>query len=117
MADLTRNKAAGSQPRHRITSDPTQDVETVDSAKQRDFAINVLQSLRDAGFETYWAGGCVRDHLLGFTPKDYDVATNATPPEVRRLFGRRDECVAQCSRRHLLVTQAIFALHLFFADH
>ena len=45
--------------------------------------------LRGAGFEAYWAGGCVRDQLLGRTPKDYDVATNATPEQVRGLFGRR----------------------------
>ncbi len=56
---------------------------------RRQFAIDVLRSLRDAGFEAYWAGGCVRDHLLGLAPKDFDVATNATPDEVRRLFGRR----------------------------
>ncbi len=37
----------------------------------------------------YWAGGCVRDQLLGRTPKDYDVATDATPEQIRSLFGRR----------------------------
>jgi tRNA nucleotidyltransferase/poly(A) polymerase len=56
---------------------------------RRQFAIDVLRSLRDAGFEAYWAGGCVRDHLLGIAAKDFDVATNAKPDEVRRLFGRR----------------------------
>ncbi len=56
---------------------------------RRQFAVDVLRQLRDTGFEAYWAGGCVRDHLLGLAPKDFDVATNATPDEVRRLFGRR----------------------------
>ncbi len=61
----------------------------VSSEKQREFALQVLETLRGAGFEAFWAGGCVRDALLGLTPKDYDVATNARPEEVRRLFGRR----------------------------
>jgi poly(A) polymerase len=53
---------------------------------ERDFAIEVVRRLRDAGYEALWAGGCVRDELLGRTPKDYDVATNARPEEVQRLF-------------------------------
>ena len=57
--------------------------------EQRRFAVEVVRRLREAGFEAYWAGGCVRDQLLGRTPKDYDVATNAVPDQVRRLFGRR----------------------------
>ncbi len=59
------------------------------AANQRDFALQVARKLRDAGFESLWAGGCVRDQLLGIAPKDYDVATNATPDQVRELFGRR----------------------------
>jgi tRNA nucleotidyltransferase/poly(A) polymerase len=49
----------------------------------------VVAQLRDAGFEAYWAGGCVRDDLLGRTPKDFDVATSAMPNEVREVFGKR----------------------------
>ncbi|MDR7446642.1 MAG: CCA tRNA nucleotidyltransferase [Armatimonadota bacterium] len=44
--------------------------------------------LRQAGFEAYLAGGCVRDVLLGRAPKDYDVATSATPDQVQALFPR-----------------------------
>lgn len=51
--------------------------------------MDVVRKLRDAGFEAHWAGGCVRDQLLGRTPKDYDVATSATPDNIRELFGRR----------------------------
>jgi poly(A) polymerase len=40
-------------------------------------ALNVLYTLKDAGFEAYLVGGCVRDLLLGHEPKDFDVATNA----------------------------------------
>ena len=57
--------------------------------EQRRFAVKVVRKLRAAGFEAFWAGGCVRDQLLGRTPKDYDVATNATPPQIRELFGQR----------------------------
>lgn len=53
---------------------------------QRAFAVKAVEMLRRAGFEAYWAGGCVRDLLLEGTPKDYDVATSATPREVRKVF-------------------------------
>ncbi|MFM8253453.1 MAG: CCA tRNA nucleotidyltransferase [Planctomycetota bacterium] len=53
------------------------------------FALEVVQRLRAAGFEALWAGGCVRDSLLGIEPKDYDVATDARPEQVRNVFGRR----------------------------
>ncbi len=56
---------------------------------QLEFATQVVQRLVDAGYEALWAGGCVRDLLLGRTPKDYDVATNARPDQVRELFGHR----------------------------
>jgi tRNA nucleotidyltransferase/poly(A) polymerase len=58
-------------------------------APQREFALDVVRRLRDAGHEALWAGGCVRDQLLGRQPKDYDVATSARPEAVRELFGRR----------------------------
>ena len=54
----------------------------------RDFALKVVEKLAVAGFTAFWAGGCVRDQLVGRQPKDFDVATNATPSEVRSLFGR-----------------------------
>lgn len=57
--------------------------------KQRRFAVEVVEKLRAAGFQAYWAGGCVRDQLMGRTPKDYDVATDAHPPQIRRVFDRR----------------------------
>src|SRR4051812_44500883 len=55
---------------------------------ERAFAIEVVQRLRSAGHEALWAGGCVRDELLGRVPKDYDVATSARPEQVRALFRR-----------------------------
>ncbi|MBK1833878.1 CCA tRNA nucleotidyltransferase [Roseibacillus ishigakijimensis] len=49
-------------------------------------ARRVAHRLLEAGHETYFAGGCVRDQLLGQEPKDYDLATSATPDEVQALF-------------------------------
>ena len=52
----------------------------------RDFATSIIQTLSLRGFQAYLVGGCVRDLLLGREPKDYDVATNATPEQVMRIF-------------------------------
>jgi tRNA nucleotidyltransferase/poly(A) polymerase len=62
---------------------------SADPAAARDFAAEVVFRLQQAGFKAFWAGGCVRDDLLGRTPADYDVATSARPDEVRGVFGRR----------------------------
>ncbi len=51
-------------------------------------ALDIVQTLRAHGFEAYLAGGCVRDLLLGRAPKDYDVATSATPDVVLEMFPR-----------------------------
>lgn len=49
-------------------------------------ALKVLYRLQNAGYEGYLVGGCVRDLQLGLKPKDFDVATDATPEQVRKLF-------------------------------
>jgi len=54
-------------------------------------AVEIVKRLRGAGFETYLAGGCVRDRLLGREPADYDIATAAAPGEVQALFPRTVE--------------------------
>ncbi|EJL86701.1 poly(A) polymerase [Herbaspirillum sp. CF444] len=51
-------------------------------------AIRVTQTLQDAGFKAFIVGGAVRDLLLSVKPKDFDVATNATPEQVKQLFRR-----------------------------
>jgi poly(A) polymerase len=51
-------------------------------------ARSIVERLRTKGFEALYAGGCVRDRLLGLTPHDYDVATNARPEQVEALFPR-----------------------------
>ncbi len=62
-------------------------------------AMTVLKGLRQKGYDSYLVGGCVRDMLLGLEPKDFDVATNASPEQVRsafrngRIIGRRFKIV------------------------
>lgn len=58
-------------------------------------AYRIVKNLQDGGFETYLVGGCVRDLLVGIHPKDFDIATNASPQQVRKkvsnsyIIGRR----------------------------
>lgn len=52
-------------------------------------ARQIVQDLQTRGFVAYLAGGCVRDALLGLLPKDFDVATDATPEAIRKVFGKR----------------------------
>jgi poly(A) polymerase len=52
----------------------------------KDFAISIIQTLRQHGFQAYLVGGCVRDLLLKREPADYDVATSATPAQVMEMF-------------------------------
>ncbi len=80
-----------------MTLDPTERCSAVNvcqppdqsSDRHRQFALEIVRRLRQEGFQALWAGGCVRDQLLKLTPKDYDVATDAIPEQVRRIFGRK----------------------------
>ena len=58
------------------------------SHSARDAALLTIQRLRARGHVALLAGGCVRDMLLGRTPKDFDVATDATPARVKAIFAR-----------------------------
>ena len=60
----------------------------LDSTLVSPAAVAVIDGLRGAGFDAYLVGGCVRDLLLGRTPKDFDIASDATPEEVRAVFPR-----------------------------
>jgi poly(A) polymerase len=60
----------------------------IDLALVDDNAIRVVKTLSEAGHEAFIVGGAVRDLLLGLRPKDFDVATNATPEQVKGLFRR-----------------------------
>jgi len=51
-------------------------------------AVKVVKTLIKSGYDAYLVGGCIRDLLLGFEPKDFDIATNATPEQVHKSFKR-----------------------------
>src|SRR5215470_13947219 len=58
---------------------------------EREFAVEVVRTLQAAGHVAYFAGGCVRDELLGLAPTDFDIATDAHPEKIRSLFKRTAE--------------------------
>lgn len=64
------------------------DARTTDDRPLREKAASVARRLTQAGYEAYFAGGCVRDMVMGLTPKDYDIATSATPEQVQATFRR-----------------------------
>jgi poly(A) polymerase len=64
------------------------DVTTMAGTGQFEAALRIVETLRARGYEAYFAGGCVRDLLLGREPADYDVATSATPEVVLEMFPR-----------------------------
>ena len=70
-------------------TDPDQEKFVQPPSAEREFAKEVVSRLREAGHQSLWAGGCVRDSLLGIAPKDYDVATDATPEQIRQIFGKK----------------------------
>jgi poly(A) polymerase len=84
-------------------------------------AAGVVRTLKQAGFEAYIVGGAVRDLMLGLAPKDFDVATNATPEQVKGLFrrafiiGRRFRIVHVVygrGREHEVIEVSTFRAHL-----
>jgi poly(A) polymerase len=84
-------------------------------------AMDVVRTLKQAGFEAYIVGGAVRDLLVGLRPKDFDVATNATPEQVKSLFrrafiiGRRFRIVHVIygrGREHEVIEVSTFRAHL-----
>jgi poly(A) polymerase len=89
----------------------------ISRAQISDYALKVLYRLNQAGYEAYLVGGGVRDLLLGREPKDFDVATNATPEQVKeqfrncRLIGRRFRLA------HVHFGQVIIEVATFRAPH
>ena len=69
-----------------------------------------LNRLETAGFSAYAVGGCVRDHVLGFTPHDYDICTAATPEEMQRIF--QDERTIETGLKHGTLTVLLSGMPL-----
>jgi poly(A) polymerase len=79
-------------------------------------AISIIQQLRREGFEAYLAGGCVRDMLLGKTPQDYDITTNARPEAIQRIFSQTIAVGAQFGVILVLVDGEPFEVASFRFD-
>ena len=80
----------------------------IDKSKINKFAISIVKKLHQNNFQAYLVGGCVRDLLCDIEPKDFDIATNATPEEIRKIFkasriiGKRFKLVHIFNRSELI---------------
>ena len=81
-----------------------------------DSARSIVERLQRAGFTAFYAGGCVRDMLLGARPHDYDIATDAQPEQVRKLFPRTVAVGAHFGVICVLEGSAEFQIASFRAD-
>ncbi|MBT5412106.1 MAG: polynucleotide adenylyltransferase PcnB, partial [Cellvibrionales bacterium] len=88
-----------------------------DQKKISSSAIKVVEKLRLSGYESYIVGGCVRDLLMGMKPKDFDVATNATPEQVKVLFGRSRIIGRRFQIVHVRVGSEMIEVTTFRAQH
>ncbi len=107
-ADLNQSQSAKKIPfkKHQINQD------LISSA-----ALKTCEGLQNAGFDAYIVGGAVRDLLLDFKPKDFDVATNAEPEEVNRIF-RRSRIIGRRFRLvHVLWGKEIIEVSTFRGHH
>jgi poly(A) polymerase len=88
LAKATGSSPTGGKPSLGKRVDVPVQTHGIDPTLVDDRAANVVRTLQDAGFVAYIVGGAVRDLLLGLRPKDFDVATDATPEQVKSLFRR-----------------------------
>ena len=88
LAKATTGARRAPPPRFGKREEVPAAVHGIDPERVDRWAREVVQTLQQAGFEAYIVGGAVRDLLLGLRPKDFDVATNATPEQVKGLFRR-----------------------------
>jgi poly(A) polymerase len=79
-------------------------------------ARELVATLRRSGFEAYWAGGCVRDRLLGRTPKDIDIATDARPDQITALFPKTVAIGKAFGVIGVITNQALYEVATFRED-
>lgn len=80
-------------------------------------ALKVLHRLNQAGYEAYLVGGCVRDIFLGQRPKDFDVATSATPEQIKRLFRNCRIIGRRFKLAHIMFGREIIEVATFRGPH
>ncbi|NBS46954.1 MAG: polynucleotide adenylyltransferase PcnB [Betaproteobacteria bacterium] len=88
LIDKLLGKPASAKPRFGKRTEVGAEVHGIDVSLVDERAANVVRTLQQAGHQAYIVGGAVRDLLLGLRPKDFDVATDATPEQVKSLFRR-----------------------------
>lgn len=86
------------------------------ASTQGERAYKIVETLTDAGFDTWWVGGCVRDMLQGHIPEDIDIATQATPEEVAKLFKRSKDEGTQFGSVRILLGDDVFEITTFRED-
>jgi poly(A) polymerase len=115
------NTSPGGKPSLGKRVDVPVKIHGIDPSLVDERAANVVRTLQDAGYVAYIVGGAVRDLLLGLRPKDFDVATDATPEQVKSLFrrafiiGRRFRIVHVVygrGREHEVIEVSTFRAHL-----
>lgn len=79
-------------------------------------AEKIVKLLQDKGYEAYWAGGCVRDMLIGIHPKDFDIATSAKPDEIQKLIPKTIEVGKQFGVIIAIVDSHHFEIATFRSD-
>ncbi|WP_444997101.1 polynucleotide adenylyltransferase PcnB [Aliikangiella sp. IMCC44359] len=95
----------------------TRDKHNISRNKISKSALKVLYRLNDAGFEAFLVGGGVRDILLGLSPKDFDIATSATPEEVCKLFKNSRLIGRRFKLAHVLFGREVIEVATFRGDH
>lgn len=81
-------------------------------------AISIVKKLLNNGYEAYIVGGCIRDLLLGQKAKDFDIATNARPEEIQKIFGRQSRLIGRRFRlAHIVYGREIYEVATFRAEH
>lgn len=88
---ITQPAASDNNQHSRCIPIPVDDL-NYPEIKLPDYALRIFQKLKDAGYEAYLVGGGVRDPLNGKDPNDYDIATNATMPQIIKLFSCETNC-------------------------
>jgi len=82
----------------------------------KEIALAIIKRLREEGYESYLAGGCVRDMLLGKSPQDYDITTNALPDDIRKIFSQTIPVGAQFGVMLVMMDSQAFEVATFRHD-
>ena len=110
---ISQSEKAGKQSSVTLQRDQHQ----VSRKKISNNALKVLHRLNAAGYEAYLVGGGVRDILLGLSPKDFDIATSATPEEIARQFKNCRLIGRRFRLAHIMFGREIIEVATFRASH